>query len=158
EAEWEYRRALALQAQLAADFPAVPDYAVDLGGSYCNLGNLLRQRGAAAASLDWYAKGLAMLRPVLAQHPQLVRARLFLRNTHWGRAWALGQLSLHAEAITDWEQALDLNDVQQQDAILRLGQAVALARAGQQAEGTVAVEDVLKPGNADRGTLYDAAC
>ena len=43
----------------------MPDYAVGLGGCYCNIGNLMRERGEAAASLDWFAKGLATLRPAL---------------------------------------------------------------------------------------------
>ena len=38
EAEAAYRAALALQEQLAADFPAVPDYRQDLASSHNNLG------------------------------------------------------------------------------------------------------------------------
>src|SRR5262249_46895770 len=151
--EAEYRRALDLQAQLAADFPTVPEYAVELGGSYGNFGALLCQRGEAAASLNWYAKGLATLRPVLAQETRVVTARACLRTAHWHRALALGQLGRHAEAVADWEHARALNDERQYDSWFRLRRASSLVRAGQPAEATVAMEDILKPGNAAIGTL-----
>src|SRR5206468_2986517 len=105
EAETEYRRALALREKLAADFPTVLAYAVDLGGSYCNFGNLVHKRGEAAASLAWHAKAVATLRPVLAQEPRLATARHFLRNVHLNRARALDQFGRHAAAVADWEQA-----------------------------------------------------
>jgi tetratricopeptide (TPR) repeat protein len=157
EAEAEYRRAIALQERLAADFPTVPDYALSLGGSYCNLGTLVLAWGEAAASLDWFAKALATLRPVLAQESRLARARLFLRNVHWGRALALDRLGRHAEAVADWQQALAHNDDKAFDSWNRLRRSSSLARAGQHAQATAAVEDLLRRGNADSGTLYDAA-
>jgi serine/threonine-protein kinase len=157
DAEVEYRRAIALRAQLAADFPTVPDYAVDLAAGCCNLGNLVRDRGEPAASLDWYARACAALRPVLAKEPGLALARRFLRNTHWGRAEALERLGRHAEAVADWEQALALNDDRPCDAEFCLGRSGALARAGRPDPATAAVEELLRPGNADHGTLYEAA-
>jgi serine/threonine-protein kinase len=158
EAEAEYRRALALQEQLAADFPGVPEYRRDLGGGYCNYGDLLRERGEAAASLDWYAKACAALRPVLAQEPRLATARLFLRNAHWGRAQALDRLGRHVEAADDWEQALALNAEKPRERQFLLKRSASMARAGQHAQATAAVEELLRPGAADRNTLYNTAC
>jgi serine/threonine-protein kinase len=158
EAEAAYRRAITLWEQLAANFPNVPAYAVDLGGGYCNYGNLLSGRGEAAASLVMYSKAVATLRPVLDREPRLGTARLFLRNAHASRAMALGRLGRHAEALADWNQALVLNDERSPEGRLRLWRAASLARAGQHTEATAAVEGVLKPGNADSLTLYNAAC
>jgi serine/threonine-protein kinase len=158
EAEAEYRRALALCEQLVADFPTVPAYTVELGGSYCNFGKLVRDRGEPAASLDWYAKACAALRPVLDKEPRLVTARFFLRNAHGGRARALDRLGRYAEAVPDWEQALALNHEKPRDGWFRLQRAASLARAGQQAQATAAVDEVLQRGNTNSGTLYDAAC
>jgi serine/threonine-protein kinase len=158
EAEAEYRRALALRAQLAADFPTVPDYAVGLGSSYCNWGNLLRVRGESAVALEWYAKARAVLEPVLDKEPRWVRARLFLRHVHMGRALSLDHLGRYAEAVADWDQALSLNDEKSGDGWLRLQRSVALARAGQRSQATTAVEALLQPVSADNATLYDAAC
>jgi tetratricopeptide (TPR) repeat protein len=158
EAEAEYRQVLALREKLVADFPTVPEYALDLGGSYCNFGLLVMGRGEAASSLAWFAKAGATLRPVLAKEPRLVTARLFLRNMHENRALALDQLGRHVEAVADWEQAIALNDEKPRDGEYRCGRAASLARAGQLAEATAAVEEILKPGNAANGVLYDAAC
>jgi tetratricopeptide (TPR) repeat protein len=158
EAEAEYRRAIALQEQLAADFPTGSQYAVGLGGSYCNLGQLLRDRGETASSLEWYAKARAVLRPILDKEPRLVTARRFLRNVHSGQAQVLDRLGRHAEAAADWEQALALNDVKSLDASFRLQRSASLARGGKQRQATGAVEELLRPGNADSGTLYGAAC
>jgi serine/threonine-protein kinase len=158
EAEAVYQQALTLQAQLAADFPAVPQYAVDLGAVYCDFAHLLRDRRGPAASLEWYAKAQAVLRPVLDK--ELVRgtARLFLRNVHWGRAEALDRLGRHAEAAADWEQAIARNDERPSEGWLGLRRALSLARAGQHREATAAVEALLQPGNVASGALYDAAC
>jgi serine/threonine-protein kinase len=158
EAQTEYGRVIALREKLVADCPTVSDHAVQLGGSYCNMGNLLLGRGEAAASLAWYAKAQAVLRPALDKQARLVTARLFLRNVHLGQARALNQLGRHTEAAAAWEQTLALNDEKPRDGWLRLQRASALARAGQHSEATAAVAELLELGNADRGTLYGAAC
>jgi hypothetical protein len=88
----------------------VTDYAVRLGGDYCNLGNLIGGGSQPAESLTWYGKAVAALRPVLAREPRLATARLFLRNAHWGRAMVLQRLQRFAEAAADWQQALTCND------------------------------------------------
>jgi tetratricopeptide (TPR) repeat protein len=157
EAEAEYRAALALQERLAADFPAVPDYAVDLGGRYCNFGNLVHDRGEPAAALDWYAKAVATLELVHRAEPQLVTARQFLRNSHWGRADALVRLSRPAEALADWERALALDDGSARTA-LGLGRADALARAGEGARALAAADEVAAAGRLPAGALYNLAC
>ena len=110
EAEAAYRQALAIDEKLAADFPTVPDYAVGLGGSYCNFANLIRESGQPEAALGWYQNAIATLEHVVAQEPRLVTARQFLRNSHLGRARALDALGRHAEATRDWERALELDD------------------------------------------------
>jgi tetratricopeptide (TPR) repeat protein len=157
EGEAAFRQSLALREKLVADFPSVPDYAVNLGGGYCNQGKLRSLRGESAASLEWYAKAQATLRAVLDKEPRLVLGRLNLRNTHWGRAEVLDGLHRHAEAAANWEQAVALNDEKQYDSGFRVRWASSLARTGQVSQATAAVEELLRPGNADSDTLYDAA-
>src|SRR5262249_7957609 len=99
------RQSYAILEKLQADFPAMPEYAEKLGASAATLGNLLRDRGEVAASLAWYDRALAALRPVVAQEPRLVPARRFLRTSLEDRARALRQLSRPAEGIGDWEPA-----------------------------------------------------
>ena len=83
-----YRKALAIRQKLADDFPAVPKFQVDLGGSCCNFGNLLRSIGKPAKSLPWYDKAIRRLTAVYQQDPRSVTPRRFLHNSHWERAQA----------------------------------------------------------------------
>src|SRR5206468_2848874 len=54
----------ALQERLTQENPGVPDHAVSLGGTYCNLGNLLKDAGRCEPALAWYTKAIAALEPL----------------------------------------------------------------------------------------------
>ena len=86
EAQEQYQKALAIREKLAADFPAVSAYQMDLGGTYCNLGNLMGVAGKSVESLAWFQKAITTLRPVHERDPEAAMARQFLRNSHRGRA------------------------------------------------------------------------
>ncbi len=115
EAEAAYRAAAAILEKLTAGAPDVPAYAVSLGASYVNIGSLLEDHAQPEASLDWFGKGIATLSAVLAHDARLTTARLFARNAHWGRAEALQALGRHAEAVKDWDRAIELNDEKQHE-------------------------------------------
>jgi tetratricopeptide (TPR) repeat protein len=163
EAKAAYRRALKLQEKLAAEHPAVPQYRLDLAGSYVNFGSLLREQGQTQAPLDWYAKALPLLQTLLAKDARLATARIYLRNAHWGRAQVLAQLGRPAESAKDWQQAAELDDGRMRP-YFRLQQSFALARAGEHRKAVGAVEEVLESStqgaNAPRSgaLLFDAAC
>ena len=57
-------RLLAIQEKLVDDFPTVPAYRVELGGSYCNFGILVRDGGKPAECLEWFDKALRTLTPI----------------------------------------------------------------------------------------------
>jgi tetratricopeptide (TPR) repeat protein len=110
QAEAAHRQAVASYERLVGEFPAVPAYAVNLGGSYCNFGHFARDGGQPETALDWFKKAIATLEPVVSKEPRLTDARDFLRNSHWGRALALDDLGRRADATRDWERALELDD------------------------------------------------
>ena len=110
QSESAYRAALKIREQLAADFPGVTAYAIELGSSYKNLGSLIRKMGEPQASLDWFAKAIATLEPVLKKEPRLVTARENLSQTHKARATALDLLNRHDEAVLDRERAIKLDE------------------------------------------------
>ena len=56
--------ARALRETLVRDHPSVLGYAVGLGGTYCNLGNLVKHGGQAEGALDWYNKAIAAIETV----------------------------------------------------------------------------------------------
>ncbi len=157
EAEGEYRKALAILEKLAAEFPAVPDYQIGLGGSYCNLGILIRDRGQAADSLEWFARAIRTLTPVHKREPRNVRARQYLRNSHWSRAQALDQLHKSAEAVKDWDRVIELSTKAEQGWFHAL-RATSLLQAGQAAEAVTEVAELTKQSNWNAGQWYDFAC
>jgi tetratricopeptide (TPR) repeat protein len=157
DAETAYRAALAVREKLAADFPGAPAYAVDLGGTCCNLGDLLRERGDPQAALPLFARAIDVLGPIHARTPRNVTARQFLRNTYWGRAVALGKLGRHADAVTDWDRAIDLSDAGGQPG-LRLLRADCRVRAGDIAGATAEADKLAADKDASADTLYGAAC
>jgi serine/threonine protein kinase/Flp pilus assembly protein TadD len=128
DAETQCRQALAVQDKLVTESPDVHDNIVDRAESYATLGSLVRDRGRPHEALDWYAKAVAALEPLLAKEQRLWVARDALREACAGRARALDRLHRHAEAAQDWERALEFDDGQHRP-VLRLGRAIAQAHA-----------------------------
>jgi serine/threonine protein kinase len=108
KAKFEYDQALPLFKQLADDPANVPEYQCELGGLYCDLGNLVRTMGVAADGLPWYEEAIRTLAPLVKREPDLANARRFLRNSHAARATLLLDLGRFADAKPDWERALEL--------------------------------------------------
>ncbi|HZN37361.1 MAG TPA: serine/threonine-protein kinase [Planctomycetota bacterium] len=119
--EAELLAAVRMREQLAGSHPRVVEYTVELGGSYCNLGNgFLVHRQQPAESLAWYGKAIEGLTAVLATQPDLATARAFLRNSYEGRYQALRLVGRIDEALLDVDRCLALCD----------GAAGALVRLG----------------------------
>jgi serine/threonine protein kinase len=106
------RRAIEVRAKLIADFPDSSDRSlneVHLAAGYGNLANLVRDEDGPAAALPWYDKAIELLDPIHARG-QVTTARVFLHNVHWDRAHALMRLGRHADAIKDWQRAIELDE------------------------------------------------
>src|SRR5262249_54819409 len=146
EAEQQHRHALALREKLAADSPAVPQYQVELGGSCCNLGNLVRNSGRPDESLLWYEKAIRALTGAYEQDRLPAQARQFLRNSHLGRARASENLRQYAAAVKDLDRAVALNPSKEQPAY-RAARALARVNAGQVAEAVAEVAELTKSSN-----------
>ena len=139
ESQEQYQKALLLREKLAADFPTVSDYRIDLGGSYCNLGMLIRDGGRANESVAWFDKAIAMLAPVLRTAPHDLHAKLFLHNSHYGRAIACNILKDPAGVVKDWTQILELG-MHGDEAWARFNLGSALLRLGKMAEAEIALD------------------
>src|SRR5262249_12413283 len=110
EAEETERQAVEIREKLAAECPTVTEYGVDLGGNYCNLGNLICDSGRPDEALGWVQKAIARLELMAAQEPRLVNARKYLHSSYGGRGRAFAVLGRHAEAVRDYERTLELDD------------------------------------------------
>src|SRR5262249_22048524 len=108
EALASYEAALVHYDRLSQHHPQVVKYGVDLGGTYCNLGNLVKDEGADKAALAWYDQAIARLEAALQKGSSSSEARLFLGNSHFGRADALAKLDRHEEALKSYQAAVGL--------------------------------------------------
>jgi tetratricopeptide (TPR) repeat protein len=156
EAQEEYAKAIALLQRLAHDFPQKTQYQIDLAGSYGILGTALEATGKAEDSLLWFNKAIAALTPIVRQQPQLAQARLYLRNSHRGRALAYGKLQKHAEAAQDWDRTVTLSPPQQQG-FFRVRRADSRVRAGKPTEAVADVEELARMPGWPAAFWYDSA-
>jgi tetratricopeptide (TPR) repeat protein len=157
EAMKEYEQARDLQLKLVKAHPELPGHGIGLAGTSCNMGNLLRGSGKVTDSLRHYAEAVTLLQPIHQRYPRHATARLYLRNSHLGRAVALDALGRHVEAATDWEQALRL-DTGALRPFFRLKHAESRARAGDYARAAAEVEELGHSASLEGATLYDLAC
>jgi eukaryotic-like serine/threonine-protein kinase len=157
EAEEQYRKGLAISEKLATDYPALPAYQIDLGGGFCNYGNLVLNNGRASESLAWFNKAIATLAPVHRAEPRDVIAKQYLCASHGGRAMAYDQIMKHAEALQDWDRAIELSNPAQR-LILRASRATSWIVGGKVAEAVAEVAELTKSSNWNEGQWYDFAC
>jgi serine/threonine protein kinase/tetratricopeptide (TPR) repeat protein len=155
EAEPACRQALAIREKLAADYPAMPQYRRELGASQANFANLKQSNHQPDEALQWYARSIDTLENVLRQLKVDTTAQQFLRNAHVGRARMLEDLQRYAEALKDWDRALELAPEPDRPLLL-MDRAVNRAQAGQKTLPLAPVEELSK--SADAITLYNAAC
>jgi serine/threonine-protein kinase len=157
DAEATYRAAIVVQEKLMSDFPGVSDYALGVGAGYCNVGNLVREGGDAAAALELHDKAISVLAPLVATEPRFAIARRFLRNSHFARANDLVRLRKFAHALPDWDAALRFDDGSLRLAV-RIGRADCLARLGRAADAVREAGETADDAVATFAVVYDCAC
>jgi tetratricopeptide (TPR) repeat protein len=101
---------LALQERLAADFPTVPQYRLQLAGSHNNLGVLLEAQGKRAEAEAAYRQALALQERLAADFPTVPQYRRSLAASHNNVGNLLRELGKRAEAEAALRQALALHE------------------------------------------------
>jgi tetratricopeptide (TPR) repeat protein len=108
EAEAAYRDALALQKQLAADFPNRPEFRQELATSHNNLGNLLRATGRLQEAEAAYRDALALQKQLAADFPTRPEFRQELASSHNNLGILLRDTGRPKEAEAAYRDALAL--------------------------------------------------
>ncbi len=161
DAKEAYLTALDIKERLTRQFPTSLDYAVSLGGGYCNFGHLVSDSGRPAEAVAWFEKAIAQLEPVLTEEKRTIIVRQFLGNSHYGRALAFARLGRDAEAIPDWERALELGNSSTPE-VIRSGLARSRLGRAQADKNAAACRAAAAEYEAVKGTdaewLYNAAC
>jgi tetratricopeptide (TPR) repeat protein len=156
-ARQEHEQARELQSKLVKGHADVPHYRIALAGTCCNLGNLLYDSREVRQSLNLFAEAIDLLQAVRHRLPDDPTARLFLRNSHWGRARALTRLGRHRQAVADWDQAGRL-DTGPQGPFFRLSRADSRARAGDYLPAATEADDLGRAPSLPGATLFHLAC
>jgi serine/threonine protein kinase/tetratricopeptide (TPR) repeat protein len=128
EARVELEAARDARQRVAQRSPQVPRFQIMLGGSHCNVGQLLIDDDPAAA-LASYEAAVAVLQPLHEREPRDAIARQFLRNSLYGRGRAHSALQRWAEVAADWERCAALSEANDRGWFVQQ-RALALARAG----------------------------
>jgi serine/threonine protein kinase len=129
EAEEEYLKGLAIQETYAAASANALQIQVDLGVDYSDFAAFLRQNDRSGDSLEWFEKSIRTLKAVLEIDPKLAAATGALGTSHASRAMVYDHLKKYAEAIKDWDKAIEFSAKPQQPQ-LRAGRALSYAQAG----------------------------
>jgi tetratricopeptide (TPR) repeat protein len=156
-ARTHHDRALDLKKKLVEKYPSIPEYQIKLGGSFINIGDMLRQQGRWADSLKWLDDAIATLTPVHRAEPRDVTAKEYLSKSHYNRAMSKVALYRWAEALPDWDRALELAPPRFQP-MLRAGRISSRVQTGHVLEAVADVEELTKSSNWNYGQWYEFAC
>jgi tetratricopeptide (TPR) repeat protein len=139
QAEDALGKALVGQQRLARDHPGDIEFALALGTTQCDLGNLTHNTGRFEVALEWFDQAVAQLQTIRARQPRHVTVRRYLYNAREGRAKTLTEVGQHTEALAEWERALELADESHRP-WARLQRALTLARLGDYGQAITEVE------------------
>ena len=110
EARPIYLEELERRRELARTHPRVLEYALFLGSTYTNLGELETRAGRPAEALPWLDKGVETLDALLAVEPKHAVGRYYLSYTHGWRGRTLTGLGRRADAVRAWDAAIAFDD------------------------------------------------
>jgi serine/threonine-protein kinase len=155
EAEATFAKALAIHKKLIESHPTVIAYAVALGKTYCHLGYVKMNKPQEA--LDSFDQAAQTHESVLQRQPGEAAARESLGHVHAGRALALGALQRYAEAVAEWDQAVELAGGPQRDD-WQLRRALTLNRVGDHGRASAAAAVLAERASLPLINLYTLAC
>ncbi len=141
-AEENLRAAVELLERVAADHRTETEYRVQLGKCYSDCAWCIYQVGGRVSdALERSTQAIDTLRPIHEAMPLDVRAKQFLRSAYWNRAVAHDRLNKPADAVGDWDRAVELtpNGV---DSFLRASRANSKANAGRWADAVAEVDEL----------------
>jgi serine/threonine protein kinase/tetratricopeptide (TPR) repeat protein len=107
EAEQDYGQAVSIYQQLAADFPARPEFRQGLAESHNNRGNLLRNTGRPMEARQDYGQALSICQQLAADFPNQPEFRLELATSYYNRG-TMGATGRPKEAELDFAHAVSI--------------------------------------------------
>ncbi len=157
QAEREALRALDVQEKLVRANPNVAEFVFDLAITQCQMAELARESDKLEAALNWYAKAIATMEKAVTIDKGYPNAGGFLGTYYRARAEILTDLGRHAEAIPDFDRAIERIGGHDQ-VKCRLERAISFARLGQHERATAEAAALTEGKDEPQNVLYVAAC
>jgi tetratricopeptide (TPR) repeat protein len=151
--------ALTIQERLVADHPDRAEITHELGVSYYCIAHMHIFNNASKAAEDWVGRAIRVFEESLRAQPGRSDIRRLLGMSYHARAQALTDLRRSAEALPEWERAIEFTDPKS-DRYLSLLASRALVRAylGDLGSAVDEVSAVPKKGSEEGVILYNEAC
>jgi tetratricopeptide (TPR) repeat protein len=108
QAEQDYDQALSIYEQLAASFPARPEFREELARSHTNRGILLRDTGRLPEAEKDYDQALSIHKQLAADIPARPAFRFLLAGSYNNRGQLLSLTGRLKQAEQDYDQALSI--------------------------------------------------
>jgi tetratricopeptide (TPR) repeat protein len=159
QAEAANEEAIAIRRRLVEDHPDRVEFANDLGLSYYSMAYMMNWKRDHQATYDWAGRAIQFFEASLRREPRRQDLRELLGFAHHARAQALTSLRRPAEALAEWDRAIELaRDGDVRIHSLRASRALVLAYQG---EFHSALEEVttIPTTGPDSGLIhYNEAC
>jgi tetratricopeptide (TPR) repeat protein len=152
-----YRDAESLLVALLAEYPGRTHLHYVLAAARLNWGNLLLETEGFDSALKVYGRGIAAIEEVLHEEPSFSAARETALNLHGARAQAYESRSRFAEALKDWDRAIELAQGPKRQT-LSLHRAATLVRVGDHLRAAAEAESLAAEPDCTPDMRYDIAC
>jgi tetratricopeptide (TPR) repeat protein len=156
EAEALYKQAADVNERIWRQHPELVEVGVNLAEVYIDLAVLDIGRARHQAVIGWCDRGLVPAEEVLRRAEGHPRARATVSDLRWNRAVSRGQLGGYAEAVKDWDRAVDLAAAERKDTV-RAHRALCLAHAGDLTRSAAEVGALAGSKNVDGPGCYSLA-
>jgi serine/threonine-protein kinase len=152
-----YEKALAIWERLVKQHPGDHEFALGLYNTCFNLGKVAKSAGHFPNALTWFTRAQLALESNGRQFLDSSSVKTMLCNALWMRAEVLTQLGRYPEALTDWDETIELAQDAQKP-VYQLPRAFTLARAGKYHEATTAASALVPKVGSSPTALYRLAC
>src|SRR5262249_40588739 len=152
-----YQREYELYHRLVEQSPRAPRLREGEADALMNLGNAYSGLGQLEKAIATYEQGRQTLAPLGEALKRDVRAKMILRNIHWGKADALYNLGRHAQAVPEWDEMLARIDAEREQRPFRLQLAESLVRSGNRTRAAAEAAAVAKAEGVTGAQLLEAA-
>ena len=157
DAERWYRLAMTTRERLHQDEPGNATFTYDLAVTYRSLAALTSRQGKRNDVIAWNAKAIALVQPLVKAEPGNALAKNLLWSAAAGKAQVLAQQDKNAEALADWDLALEHLTNENMRPLLRTYRAGSRAAAGDWRSAGADIDAVLAGSKPDSFLFYHLA-